>query len=233
MTSIEKIIDRQLSKWELEKRKRETEPEEKSVPPSIVTISRMRGSRGSYLANRLAEDLGYQIMHKELIDHIVSSTGLRRRLVESLDEKNRGQIDLWLEGIFKGPYIDASDYFRHLYKAIITLSRLGGVVVVGRGANYILTVQTGFHLRVVASQATREKNLMKYENLDEVQARTEIKKADSIRRDFIKSNFKRDINDPEYYDLVFNSNYVDIEDAIVFIRKAMEAKFTKLKYLTE
>ena len=39
----------------------------------------------------------------------------------------------------------------------------GGVVVVGRGANYILTVQTGFHLRVVSSQAFREKNLMNSE----------------------------------------------------------------------
>ena len=49
---------------------------------------------------------------------------------------------------------------------------------------------------------------------------------DSIRQSFIKSNFRRDINDPEYYDLVLNTNYIDIEDAIVFVRKAMEAKFS-------
>ena len=231
MPSIEQIVDRQLRKWELEKQRREAENEELTEASPIITVSRMRGSRGSYLAQRLSEELGYQLMHKESIDLIVSSSGLRRRLIESLDEKHRNQIELWFEGIFKGPYADASDYFCHLYKSIIALSRLGGVIVVGRGANYILTVQTGFHLRTVASSMSRQKNLMKYENMTEEQARAEIEKSDSIRQSFIKSNFRRDINDPEYYDLVLNTNYIDIEDAIVFVRKAMEAKFTKLKYL--
>jgi cytidylate kinase len=231
MPSIEQIVDRQLRKWEHEKQLREENHIELFEPSPIITVSRQRGSRGSYLAQRLSEELGYQLMHKESIDLIVSSSGLRRRLIESLDEKHRNQIELWFEGIFKGPYADASDYFKHLYKSIIALSRLGGVVAVGRGANYILTVQTGFHLRVVSSQAFREKNLMKYEEMSEEQARAEIEEADSVRHNFIKSNFRRNINDPEYYDLVFSTNYIDIEDAIVFVRQAIDAKFTKLKYI--
>jgi cytidylate kinase len=231
MPSIEQIVDRQLRKWEHEKQLGEENHIELFEPSPIITVSRQRGSRGSYLAQRLSEELGYQLMHKESIDLIVSSSGLRRRLIESLDEKHRNQIELWFEGIFKGPYADASDYFKHLYKSIIALSRLGGVVAVGRGANYILTVQTGFHLRVVSSQAFREKNLMKYEEMSEEQARAEIEEADSVRHNFIKSNFRRNINDPEYYDLVFSTNYIDIEDAIVFVRQAIDAKFTKLKYI--
>jgi cytidylate kinase len=230
MPSIEQIVDRQLRKWELEKREREENNIEVFEPSPIVTISRQRGSRGSYLAQRLSEELGYQMMHKESIDLITSSSGLRRRLIESLDEKHRNQIELWFEGIFKGPYADASDYFKHLYKMIIALSRLGGVIVVGRGANYILTVQTGFHLRVVSSRVFREANLMKYEKMSEEEAREQIEKADSVRYNFIKSNFRRNINDPEYYDLVLSTNYIDIEDAIVFVQQAIEAKFTKLKY---
>ncbi|HDS01193.1 MAG TPA: cytidylate kinase-like family protein [candidate division Zixibacteria bacterium] len=233
MPSIEQIVDRQIRKWELLKEKRENGEVERQLPPPIITVSRMRGSRGSYLAQRLAEELGYQLMHKEIIEHIVNSSGIRRRLIESLDEKYRNQVELWLEGIFKGRYSDASDYFRHLYRAIITLSRLGGVVVVGRGSNFILTIQTGFHLRVVASSAIREKNLMKYENLSQEGARQQIADFDKERQDFIKRNFKRDINDPEYYDMILSTNYIDIEDAVAFIKEAIEAKFTKQKYLAE
>jgi cytidylate kinase len=233
MPSIEQIVDRQIRKWELLKEKRENGEAERELPPRIITVSRMRGSRGSYLAGRLAEELDYQLMHKEIIEHIVNSSGMRRRLIESLDEKYRNQIELWLEGIFKGPYSDASDYFKHLYRAIITLSRLGGVVVVGRGSNFILTIQTGFHMRVVASSTVREQNLMKYEKLSQEEARRQIEDYDKERRDFIKRNFKRDIDDPEYYDMILSTNYIDIEDAVAFIKEAIEAKFTKQKYTTE
>ncbi len=233
MTSIEQIVDRQIRKWELLREKSENGEAERELPPPIITVSRKRGSRGSYLARRLAEELDYQLMHKEIIDHIVNSSGMRRRLIESLDEKYRNQIELWLEGIFRGPYSDSSDYFKHLYRAIITLSRLGGVVVVGRGSNFILTIQTGFHMRVVASSAIREQNLMKYEKLSQEEARRQIEVSDSERRDFIKHNFKRDIDDSEYYDLILSTNYIDIEDAVVFMRKAINAKFTKQKYLAD
>ncbi|MBD3218690.1 MAG: hypothetical protein GF310_10465 [candidate division Zixibacteria bacterium] len=233
MSSIEQIVDRQIRKWELLRERSENGEIEREFPPPIITVSRKRGSRGSYLARRLAEELEYQLMHKEIIDHIVNSSGMRRRLIESLDEKYRNQIELWLEGIFKGPYSDSSDYFKHLYRAIITLSRLGGVVVVGRGSNFILTIQTGFHMRVVASSAIREQNLMKYERLSQEEARRQIEISDNERRDFIKHNFKRDIDDPEYYDLIFSTNYIDIEDAVVFMRKAINAKFTKQKYLAD
>ena len=80
MTSIEQIVDRQIRKWELLREKSENGEAERELPPPIITVSRKRGSRGSYLARRLAEELDYQLMHKEIIDHIVNSSGMRRRL---------------------------------------------------------------------------------------------------------------------------------------------------------
>ena len=58
MTSIETIIDRQIRKWELEKQARERQDvsRDDDILP-IITVSRQRGSSGSYLARRLAEEL--------------------------------------------------------------------------------------------------------------------------------------------------------------------------------
>ncbi|MFZ5981270.1 MAG: AAA family ATPase, partial [Candidatus Zixiibacteriota bacterium] len=140
MSSIEAIIDRQLRRWELEQRKK-AEEEKVGKPGAIrpiITVSRQRGSRGAYLAERLAEKFGYQLLHREVIDHICNSTGYRRQIIESLDNKVRSRIELWFEGVFKGLYVDSSDYFRHLYKVMVSIAELGGVVVVGRAANFIL-----------------------------------------------------------------------------------------------
>ncbi|UCD95444.1 MAG: cytidylate kinase-like family protein [Candidatus Zixiibacteriota bacterium] len=226
MGSIEALIDRQLRKWELEKRMRleaEKEGKEANARP-IVTVSRQRGSQGSYLAEKLAVKFGYQLLHREIIDEICHSSGYRRQIIESLDDKVRSRMELWFEGIFKGMFIDSSDYFKHLYKVIMTISELGGVVVVGRGANFMLPYDQGFHIRVVAAIPKRVENLVKFQNLTQKQAEKEVRELDRSRSEFVKSGFRQDINDPRAYDMVINTTYIDIEDAVTLAEMGMRAK---------
>jgi cytidylate kinase len=116
----------------------------------VITVSRERGSRGSYLARILAERLNYQLVHREIIDYMVKDTGVRRRLIESLDEKVKSEIELWVEGLLKGKYLGKSDYFYHLMKLILAIAQHGETVIVGRGANFVLGLEKGFHIRIVA-----------------------------------------------------------------------------------
>lgn len=226
MASIETIINRQIGRWEMERRlKTEAERERgKASVRLIVTISRQRGSRGSYLAERLAERLDYQLLHREIIDEVCNSSGYRRQVIESLDDKARSNIELWFDGMIKRQYVDASGYFRHLLKVIRSFAEYSGVVVVGRGANYILGSRQGYHIRVVAENDTRIENLMKYQSLSREQATQETKDSDRERADFIKSNFKRDIDDPGGYDLIINSTYTDIVRALEMVQLGINAK---------
>jgi len=230
MSSIDALIDRQLRKWELEQKVlREAREEGKKTEfKPIVTISRQRGSQGSYLAEKLAEKLGYQLLHREIIDEICNSSGYRRKIIESLDNKVRSKIELWFEGVFKGIYVDASDYHRHLYKVIMSISELGGVVVVGRGANFMLKEDQGFHARIVASIPKRISNLVEFQNLPRELAEIEVKKMDRARAEFVKNNFGKDINDPRSYDIVINTTFVDVEDAAMLVENAMKAKIKTL-----
>lgn len=225
MTSIETLIERQIRKWEIEKeaREREAQPQRKGILP-IITVSRQRGSSGSFLARRLAEELNYQLAHKQIIDIICSDSGFRRRIIEALDEKSKSQLELWVEGLFQGQYVDASDYFKYLYHTVVALARHGGIVLVGRGGNFILTLRTGFHLRVVAPERRRYENIMKYANVTREVALEAIEDSDSERSHFIRSNFTYDINDPHYYDLVINTGFVDIEDAVKIALEGLKAK---------
>ncbi|UCD17284.1 MAG: cytidylate kinase-like family protein [Candidatus Zixiibacteriota bacterium] len=226
MRSIEELINRQLNRWEMERRQREEEIEKGVVPAvkPIVTVSRQRGSRGAYIAERLAEKLGYQLLHREIIDEICKSSGYRRRVIESLDAKVRSRMELWFEGIFKGMYIDSSDYFKQLYKVIMSVTAHGGVVVVGRAANFMLSREQGFHMRVVAAVPVRVQNLIKYQHLSQEQAEQEIKHFDRERADFVSSNFHMNIDDPGAYDLIINTTFIDIERAVRMAEIGINAK---------
>jgi cytidylate kinase len=230
MTNIESLIERQIIKWEVEKRLREEQkrPPDKEILP-IVTVSRQRGSSGSFIARRLSEQLGYELADRQVIDIICKNSGFRRRIVETLDEKSRSQLEVWLDGLFHKEYVDSSDYFRALHHTIVALARHGGIVVLGRGGNFVLTLKTGFHLRVVAPESVRVDRLVKFGNLSSDEARDAIRRSDTERASFIKGSFKYDIDNPIYYDLVLNTGLIDVEAAISLAADAARLKFNSLR----
>ncbi len=232
MTTLENIIDRQIKRWELEKRRREEEQKSQEkviLPGPVITVSRERGSRGTYLAKMLAEKLNYQLVHREIIDYIVEDSGVRRRLIESLDEKIRSEIELWVEGVFKGKYLGKSDYFFHLMKSVLAIAQHGETVIVGRGANFILGLKKGFHIRVVAPLEKRMENLVEYKHFNVAEAKKEIERRDKERKEFIHTFFGKNIDDPTYYDLILNSANFQIEEALDLILKAFKSKSKKME----
>jgi hypothetical protein len=231
LTSIEAIINRQLLKWELERKKAEERPQEREEPLPIVTISRQTGSRGSYFASRLAQRLGYQRLHREVIDAICESSGYRKRIIESLDDHVRSDLSLMVESLLTGQSVDLSDYARHLCRVVLSMSLLGGVVVVGRGANFILGPRRGVHMRVVCPKKKRIENLMAYKEISGEEARSRIEASDSERREFISKLFDKEVNDPHHYDVVFNSALIDVEEMVDTAVTVINAKLDKLMHL--
>jgi len=231
MTSIDAIINRQLLRWELQRRQAGEKPSKRILPPPIVTVSRQSGSRGSYFASRLAEKMDYQRLHREVIDTICESAGYRKRIVESIDEKFRGELELMVESMFTGQTVDHRDYFMHLAQIVLSLSQLGGVILMGRGGNFILGPRRGFHIRFVAPVEKRIQNLVTYKGMDKAGAAQFIEKSDSSRKEFIRKLFNANIDDPRHYDLVINAAYMDVEELVGVVKTAVSAKFDKLTYL--
>ena len=232
MTStIDSIINRQLHKWELEQSALTTAENNSPTIPPIITISRQKGSRGSYFASRLSEQLDYTLLHRKVIDRICLSSGFRKQIVESLDTRFRSQIEIMVETFITGQSIDHSDYFRHLYHTVLAMSKLGGVILVGRGGNFILGRKNGFHIRFIAPKEKRIENLINYKLLSKDEAVEKIETSDKLRSEFIQKLFGEDIDNPKHYDLVINAEYIDIEELIAVAEKAMFGKFEKLKHL--
>lgn len=228
MTSIDAIVNRQLLKWELERKKADEEKRESPTLPRIVTVSRQLGSRGSYFAELLAEKLGYQILHREVINAICRSSGYRKRIVESLDQKFRGYLEVTVESLFTGESVDHSDYHRHLFGTVLSMSQLGGVVLLGRGGSFILGPNRGFHMRFVAPRGKRIENLIRYTGVDAAEAAARIEKSDAERKELIAKLFHSNNDDARHYDMVVNTAFVDVGDLLDTAVRLVEAKFKKL-----
>jgi glucuronide carrier protein len=231
MSSIEAIINRQLLKWELEKREVEEAKSPRAKPSPIVTISRETGSRGSYFGSRLAQRMSYQRLHREAIDIICRSSGYRKRVVESLDKGFRGGLELMVEAIFTGQAVDHSDYTRQLCQVVVSMSALGGVILMGRGGSFILGPQRGFHIRIVCPKKKRIENLIKYKELSAEEALKVIEASDHDRRQFARKLFDADIDDPRQYDMCLNTALMDIEEMVDTAVMAINGKMNKLTYL--
>ena len=71
--SIDSIIDRQLRRWEHERRTtRAAGPEPRPGPgfQPVITVSRQHGSSGSTIASALAERFGYTLLHRDVIERM-------------------------------------------------------------------------------------------------------------------------------------------------------------------
>jgi cytidylate kinase len=235
MHSIEAIIDRQLRRWELERTIHSAEPSEVSTQhplKPVITISRQRGSGGALIAGKLAAKFSYTLLHRDTIERICESTGYKRRIIESLDEHGKSQVAIWFDSMVVGKYVDTSDYIKCLLETIYSISRLGGVVVVGRGANFIVGREQGFHIRIIAPRSTRIRNMMQHENLSEKDATREVDSSDHDRAEFIRKTFGKAIDDPLYYDLVVNHLTISIDSAANLIALATMEKFEGMRSAT-
>jgi len=233
MPSIEALIDRQLRRWEMEKRAREAQPaHERAGPPvhPVITVSRERGCGGGRVAALVARQFDYTLLHHDVIDRICRSSGIRRSIVAALDEHARSQVDIWCDAMLGQRYADADDYVRMLLQTIRSVAELGGAVVVGRGSNFVIGPERGLHVRVVAPREWRIRRLVEHARMNERSAAQEVAARDRERAEFIRKVYSRDIADPTAYDLVINTGAMAFEAAANVIEAAAREKFGQLPH---
>ena len=114
--------------------------------------------------------------------------------------------------------LDDSSYLKSLESTILELVKDNSIVISGRGSQFILKDNPdAFHVLVTAPLIIRINRVMGSLNLDKNTAKQEIKKYDGSRHVFIKRYFKADLEDPNNYNLVINTEHLGYEDAASII----------------
>jgi cytidylate kinase len=217
MKTVTRIIEDQIHLYQIA----HSERKEEKPGISVVTLSREPGSGGRIIAARLAEKLGIDIFHQEVIHEMAESAHVSEQLLETLDEKGLSTLEDWISSLVNKHYLWPDLYLQHLMKVIGTIGKHGRAVIVGRGANFILPPEKRFRLRIVAPQAWRINNVAKEYDISAEDAKRRVMRTESDRRAFIRKYFNAEIADPTNYDLVINTAVLGVDDAVKVISSAL------------
>lgn len=190
----------------------------------FVAISREAGAGGSEVGRILGERLDWEVLDKNLVERIALHCHEPASMIELVDETAASWITDVLGPLLDSAVIPHERYVAKLSRIVMAAARRGKMVLVGRGAWFLLPRDSGLTVRLVAPLDFRIKRIMEVRQVGTVAARAYIAQTDHDRHAFVKRYFHHDINDPHLYDLVLNTGHMGIEGAVEQVLMAMAAR---------
>ncbi len=189
-----------------------------------LLISREKGAGGSAVGQLTGKRLGWQVFNNEIVDAIAQKAHVRRELIESLDERDRATIQDAIGDLLNPQPMGTAGYLVHLREILLTLGHQGDVVIVGRGAEYVLPSQFGLRVRMVAPVEVRVRRIAGRENLSLKAARVEIERSDRERTRLARRQYGQNAADPLNHDVTINTAELTVEAAAEVVLNALQRK---------
>ncbi|MCB9799622.1 MAG: cytidylate kinase-like family protein [Candidatus Omnitrophica bacterium] len=196
----------------------------------FVTISRQTGAGGVTIGKAVVEYLRqhdakarcpWTLFDKNIVQCVIEQHHLSKEVAQFMPEKKISEVNDIIETLFN-LHPPAFALVRQTSETMLRLAQVGHVVIVGRGANVVTAgLKDGLHVRLIGSLGVRVKHTAEYYQLTANEAAEKIKKDDQGRRDYLKQNFAKNVDDPYLYDLVINTDHISYEGAAKMIGDAV------------
>jgi cytidylate kinase len=221
------LIERQLRLWNARRRAaQEKLKEESNSCIRFLTIARDEGSLGNEIAQELSRRLGWHVFDKEIVTYIAENNHVRESLIRQLDQKSQSLIEDAISRFLRMPEyasFGVEEYREALLKTLICVAAHGSAILVGRGANFALRDdKRGLFIRITASSEVRIQRLSKSWKVSPEEARRLMQADDEERREFIRQHYRKDFDDMRFYDLIFNTDRLSIEQVVMSILPAIQ-----------
>ena len=182
---------------------------------SIVTISRGSYSRGKEVAEKLAQDLGYQCLSRDI-------------LLGASERYDIPEIKL-VRAIHDAPSIlerftySKETYVAYIRSALLRQAQKDNLVYHGLAGHFLLkSIPHVLKVRIIADLEDRVQEEMKRENISAEEARRILQKDDEERRKWGKHIYGVDTWDPSLYDLVIKIKCITVNGAVDIIKCALK-----------
>jgi len=201
----------------------------------VVTLAALYGAGGSVIGPRVAERLGVQFLDRAIPSAVAKRAGVPEEAVDDVDERPRS---LWerIAGALgrAGPPSGASSQverldleYRKLHGEIeeflADASRSGGVVL-GRGGAVVLgSVPGALHVYLGGSREGRIDRLMRLHGIDHATAARRVKANDRARRDYVRSIYGIEGDNPTLYHLMIDAISLGVDVCVDLIVAASES----------
>lgn len=220
---LARIVERQMRNWEIARTQRPTQPDVRPAVQDFIAISRLVGARGSEVAARVAEQLGWPFFDREILQLMAGDDHVRRQIYDSMDERDMGWLEEALRSITQMEFV-RNDYFHQLCRTVLALSRQGNAVFLGRAADLILPRDRGLRIRIIASRDHRAATYAQRHGLGMAEAEKEIDRIEADRTDFIRKHFYIDANEQTRHDLIINLDRMSPDHAARLVLAALAVR---------
>jgi len=197
----------------------------------VITLSRQAGCGGEETAQLAAERLGIQVADRTILERIAQYEGLPVEDLAVFDDVAPGAIEAviaeWRTSVNQAVYL------RRVAHTLLSLEREDKVLIMGRGAAFVLTDPGTLHVRVIAPMPCRVARLVQSNGLSAVEAERALKHSDEARVRFVRQAFGSDIDSPNHYDLVINTAELAVEEAAEMVVVAAARKAARRAIATE
>jgi cytidylate kinase len=174
----------------------------------VLTISREFGSGGREIGQEVARQLGYAYVDRETILADLKKDG------DKWEEWAKG-LDEHCPTVWEKYDWSYRGFASLLQWHILEQTARGGVVIMGRGGNFLLKdAPHAYRTRVQAPMEARIERVIKRDGVDADTARWLCEKTDSERSCFLHAIYGKRWDDPSEYDRVFDAGAQPVEAII-------------------
>jgi cytidylate kinase len=193
----------------------------------VITVSRMYGSSGSEIAERVAKALGWQYYDNDLIDTVAERAGLthddvaaREERVPSIVERLATALALGSPEILPPPNVESTE--EHLVavttRVIEEAVQAGPAVFVGRGAQSLLAHRDdALHVFCYAPKTALRRWVMYKYDVSAEEADRRVADTNKHREQYVKRHWQRNWFAPENYHLWLNTSWLGLDEAAQII----------------
>jgi cytidylate kinase len=204
--------------------------EQSAAPGAALSVALMReaGTPGTTVAQEVGARLGWQVYDYELLQRIAAESGLRLKVLESVDERHKNWLTEAVEAFSAVPAVGENTYFHRLIQTVLSLAALGRCVIVGRGSAFILPGERTLRVRLVGQLDDRIEGTARRQGLSRDEAARWVEETERERSSFVREHFHKDQADPHYYDLVLNSSRWSVPECASLIVDAVRRLESRL-----
>lgn len=204
-----------------------------SFLPSSMTlaISREAGARGGTIGRRVGRALNWQVYDQELLEYVMQDNSpVQGGFLDGLPAEAVQWVEQEMERLASNG-LELSGSLATMARLSLALGAQGRVVLIGRGAGYILPRASTLHVRLVAPLEDRIAYMSQWLRLTVEEARQRVRMRDARRAEFVTTFLRRQPGDVYSYDLVLNTSSFGEElstELIVAAARAKEALLNEL-----
>ncbi|HXW51428.1 MAG TPA: cytidylate kinase-like family protein [Candidatus Acidoferrales bacterium] len=197
----------------------------------IVAIGRELGAGGRDVGERVAQQLGAELLDNQIIDLVAARIGAPTAYVEARDENVESFVDR-LFRVITSAYPEAyaaeglpdwsEERMVQLTGSIIQEHATGKpLVVIGRGAPMLLRDRAdALRTFITAPTSARVARLRERTGCTADDAAKEIKKSDQHRLAYMQQYYGVNWRDPSLYDIIVNTEHLGLDGAAQLIVEA-------------